>query len=70
LFANRVSFLVQHEYDSASKYYNHLAKQEAKNNQEEFNKLPSNALEVLTKILSIPQGRKLLSTKECIPLLV
>lgn len=47
------------EYDSALKDSNHSGNDE----------IPSNAIELLIKILFIPHDRKLLATKECLPFL-
>lgn len=42
------------KYDSASEDCSHWTKKDAKNNQKGNSEIPSNALEVLMKILSIP----------------
>lgn len=57
------------EYDSSLEYCSHATHKEEENNHEYIDDFSSNALEVLTKILFIPQGQKLLATKEYLPFL-
>ena len=42
------------EYDSSLEYCSHSTQQQEENNQEELDDIPSNALEILTKLFSIP----------------